>query len=136
MFDVSNDPWDTSKLGKSSLIILSEIYIGTDLVDVERIKFSIENYQSKFIDRVFSLEEQKYCQSKSYPEVHFAGKFAAKEAVIKSIKTSGYVKPITFKSIRIINKSDGSPFVNLDFDYKGSVKVSISHTETHAIAFA
>ena len=61
---------------------MSELYIGTDLVDVERIKFSIENYQSKFIDRVFSSEEQKYCQSKSYPEVHFAGKFAAKEAVI------------------------------------------------------
>ena len=115
---------------------MSELYIGTDLVDVDRIKFSIENYQSKFIDRVFSSDEQKYCQSKSYPEVHFAGKFAAKEAVIKSIKTSGYVKPITFKSIKIINKSDGSPYVNLDFDYKGSVKVSISHTETHAIAFA
>ena len=36
----------------------------------------------------------------------------------------------------IINNADGSPYVNLDLEYNGSVKVSISHTETHAIAFA
>lgn len=115
---------------------MSELYIGTDLIEVDRIKSSIEKYQSKFLDRIFSLEEQKYCQSKSDPAIHFAGKFAAKEAVVKSIKTSGYIKPIDFKSIRIINNSDGSPAVILDFDYKGSIKVSISHTERHAVAFA
>ncbi|MBD68055.1 MAG: holo-[acyl-carrier-protein] synthase [Candidatus Marinimicrobia bacterium] len=117
-------------------MILSELYIGTDLVDIDRIKISIEKYQIKFLNRVFSTEEQEYCQSKSNPAIHYAGRFAAKEAVIKSIKSSGFDQPIDLRSIRIINNADGSPYVNLDLEYNGSVKVSISHTETHAIAFA
>jgi len=115
---------------------LSELYIGTDLVDIDRIKISIEKYQIKFLNRVFSTEEQEYCQSKSNPAIHYAGRFAAKEAVIKSIKSSGFDQPIDLRNIRIINNADGSPYVNLDLEYNGSVKVSISHTETHAIAFA
>ena len=115
---------------------MSELYIGTDLIDIGRIKISIEKYQIKFLDRVFSAEEQEYCQSKSNPAIHYAGRFAAKEAVIKSIKSSGFDQPIALRSIRIINNADGSPYVNLDLEYNGSVKVSISHTETHALAFA
>jgi len=115
---------------------LSELYIGTDLVDIYRIKISIEKYQIKFLNKVFSTEEQEYCQSKSDPAIHYAGRFAAKEAVIKSIRSSGFDQPIDLRSIRIINNADGSPYVNLDLEYNGSVKVSISHTATHAIAFA
>ena len=115
---------------------MSELYIGTDLVDIDRIKISIEKYQTKFLDRVFSAEEQEYCQSKSNPAIHYAGRFAAKEAVIKSIKSSGFDKHIELRSISIINNADGSPHVDLDIKYNGLVKVSISHTETHAIAFA
>ena len=115
---------------------MSELYIGTDLVDIDRIQLSIEKYKTKFLDRVFSIEEQEYCQSKTNPPIHFAGRFAAKEAVIKSIKSSGYTYPIKLNSIKIISNSDGSPYVVLDQFFKGTVKVSISHTETHAIAFA
>ena len=115
---------------------MSELYIGTDLVDIDRIQLSIEKYRTKFLDRVFSKKEQKYCQSKSKPSIHFAGRFAAKEAVIKSIKSSGYAQPIEFNSIKIMNNPDGSPSVELDLPFKGNVKVSISHTDTYAIAFA
>jgi len=115
---------------------LSELYIGTDLVDIDRIQLSIDKYQTKFLDRVFSIKEQEYCKSKSKPSIHFAGRFAAKEAVIKSIKSSGYSQPIEFNSIKILNNPDGSPYVVFDIPFKGRVKVSISHTETHAIAFA
>ena len=115
---------------------MSELYIGTDLVDIDRIKISIEKYQIKFLNRVFSTEEQEYCQSKSNPAIHYAGRFAAKEAVIKSIKSSGFDHPIALRSIRIINNADGSPYVDIDIKFNGLVKVSISHTETHAIAFA
>jgi len=115
---------------------LSELYIGTDLVDIDRIQLSIDKYQNKFLDRVFSIKEQEYCKSKSKPSVHFAGRFAAKEAVIKSIKSSGYDQPIELNSISIMNNPDGSPNVALDKSFKGTVKVSISHTDTHAIAFA
>ena len=115
---------------------MPELYIGTDIVDIDRIKLSIEKYQTKFLDKVFSIKEQEYCQSKSKPFIHYAGKFAAKEAVIKSIKSSEYDKPIEFKSIIILNNSDGSPYCTLNLSFKGSVKVSISHTENHAVAFA
>jgi len=115
---------------------LSELYIGIDLVDIGRIQLLIEKYRAKFLDRVFSIKEQEYCKSKSKPSIHFAGRFAAKEAVIKSIKSSGYSQPIEFNSITILNNPDGSPYVDLELSFKIDVKISISHTETHAIAFA
>ena len=115
---------------------MSDLYIGTDIVDVERIKASIDNYSAKFVNKVFSLEEQEYCNSKSKPEIHYSGKFAAKEAIIKAIKSSGFDHALSLKDIKIINHSDGAPFVVLNFDYKGDVKVSISHTEMNAVAFA
>ncbi len=115
---------------------MSDLYIGTDIVDVERIKASIDNYSAKFVNKVFSLEEQEYCNSKSNPEIHYSGRFAAKEAIIKAIKSSGFDQSFRLKDIKIINHSDGSPHINLDFKYNGDIKVSISHTQTHAVAFA
>ena len=115
---------------------MSDLYIGTDIVDVERIKASIDNYSAKFVNKIFSPEEQEYCNSKSKPEIHYSGRFAAKEAIIKAIKSSGFDQEFSFKNIKIINHSDGSPYVKLDFKYKGDIKVSISHTQTHAVAFA
>ena len=115
---------------------MSELYIGTDIVDVERIKASIDNYSAKFKNKVFSPEEQEYCNSKSNPETHYSGRFAAKEAIIKAIKSSGFDQKFSLKNIKIINHLDGSPYVKLDFKCKGDIKVSISHIQTHAIAFA
>jgi len=115
---------------------LSDLFIGTDIVDVKRIKTSIDNYSAKFVNKVFSPEEQDYCNSKSNPEIHYSGRFAAKEAIIKAIKSSGFDQAFSLKNIIIINHSDGSPYVKLDFKYKVDIKVSISHTQTHAVAFA
>ncbi len=113
-----------------------DIYIGTDIVDVERIKSSIDNYPTKFVNRVFCLEEQEYCNSKSIPGIHYSGRFAAKEAIIKAIKSSGFGQAFSLSDIKIINHLDGSPYVKLNFDFKGDIKVSISHTQTYALAFA
>jgi len=115
---------------------LSDLYIGTDIVDVKRIKASVDNYSARFINKVFSQEEQSYCNSKSNPEIHYSGRFAAKEAIIKAMKSSGFEQKISLKDIVIINNNDGSPYVKLDFNYQGEIKVSISHTHTHAVAFA
>ena len=115
---------------------MSDLYIGTDIVDVERIKASIDNYPARFVNKVFSKEEQGYCNSKSKPEIHYSGRFAAKEAITKAIKSSGFEQAFTLKNIKIINHSDSSPYVKLDFNYQGEIKVSISHTQTHAVAFA
>ena len=115
---------------------MTEIFIGTDIVEVKRIKHLINRYKSKFLTKIFFITEQEYCNSRSIPEIHYAGRFAAKEAIIKAIKSSGFDQTFSLKDIKIINYSDGSPHVELDFEYKGDIKVSISHTQTHAVAFA
>ncbi len=115
---------------------ISDIFIGTDIVDVSRIKLSLEKSGKRFLDRIFSFAEQNYCNEKSSPEIHFSGKFAAKESIIKAIKSSGYKKVIPFNKIEIINSESGAPIVLLNIDFVGDCKVSISHTNTHAIAMA
>ena len=112
------------------------IYIGNDLVDVARIHSSINRFGKKFLDRIYSEYEQKYCMSKSKPEIHYAGRFAAKEAIIKSLKSSGYKLNIPFNCIEILSGDSGEPIVKLNFTINGLCRVSISHTESHAIASA
>ena len=113
-----------------------DIFIGTDIVEVSRIDSSISTSGKRFLNRIYTDIEQKYCDSKSNPSIHYAGRFAAKEAVMKALKSSGHNKPIPFTSIDVHSKNNGEPVVILNFDYKGKCKVSISHTDTYAIASA
>ena len=115
---------------------VSDIFLGNDLVEVSRILLSIDKNGKRFIDRIYTKHEQEYCNSKSKPEIHYAGRFAAKEAIIKALKSSGYKQPTPFCSIEIESGVDGKPIVNLHFLCKGKCRVSISHTESHAIASA
>tara|TARA_Y100001954_G_scaffold234932_1_gene291494 strand:- start:550 stop:804 length:255 start_codon:yes stop_codon:yes gene_type:complete len=79
----------------------SDIFLGNDLVEVSRILSSINKVGQKFIDRIYTMHEQDYCNSKSKPEIHYAGRFAAKEAVMKALKSSGFKQPTPFNSIEI-----------------------------------
>ena len=115
---------------------MHEIFIGNDLVDVFRIENSINTLGEKFLDRIYTKTEQDYCKSKQKPAIHFAGRFAAKEAIIKALKSSGYNKPIPLLSIDIQSGLNGEPIVKLDISCSGKCRLSISHTDTHAIAFA
>ena len=115
---------------------MSNFFTGVDIVDVSRIKKSIEDYKEKFLDKIFSKDEQMYCLSKSNPYIHFSGKFAAKEAVIKAVLNAENIKKISFSSIYIFNENNGAPIVKIKELPDINVKISISHTETQAIAFA
>ena len=114
----------------------NDIFIGTDIVEVSRIDSSINNSGKRFLNRIYTDIEQKYCDSKSNPSIHYAGRFAAKEAVMKALKSSGHYKPIPFTSIDVHSKNNGEPVVILSSDYKGKCRVSISHTDTFAMASA
>ena len=115
---------------------MSNYYPGVDIVDVNRIKRCIENYKERFLDRIFSKDEQFYCFSKSNPYIHFSGKFAAKEAVMKAFLPSENIKQISFLNISILNDNNGAPKVKIK-DLPGiDIQISISHTESQAIAFA
>ena len=71
---------------------------------------------------------------KSDPAIHFAGRFAGKEAIKKAILSSGILKHISIKKIEIIS-SDGIPQVNMKL-IKNDIKISISHTDNFATATA
>tara|TARA_B100000214_G_C23930218_1_gene610393 strand:+ start:501 stop:863 length:363 start_codon:yes stop_codon:yes gene_type:complete len=115
---------------------VDDIFIGNDLVEVSRIEKSINSLGKKFLDRIYTEVEQHYCQSKPHPSIHFAGRFAAKEAIIKAMQSSGYNKPIPFSSIAIHSGKNGEPIVFLDFTCNGKCKLTISHTDKYAIASA
>ena len=115
---------------------MPEIFIGTDLVEVSRIRSTIDNTGQRFLDRIYTNSEQEYCKSKANPAIHYAGRFAAKEAVMKAIKSSGFQDPIPICSIDIQSQDSGAPVVILELKQNGYCTVSISHTDSHAIASA
>ena len=115
---------------------MNNFYPGVDIVDVDRIKSSIEKYQDKFLSKVFNKEELDYCNSKSNPFIHFSGKFAAKEAVMKAVFSSKKLNSIGFKDISIINNNNGAPIVYIRGHSEKNINISISHTNDTAIAFA
>ena len=81
--------------------MVANLFIGTDLVEVSRIQSAIKESSERFLNRIYTPGEQKYCQSKASPEIHYAGRFAAKEAVMKALKSSGLYDPIAFSAIEI-----------------------------------
>ncbi len=117
---------------------MSDIYIGTDIVSVPRLKKIFNDSKDTFQNRIFTANEIDYCSRKTNPIIHFAGRFAAKEAITKAILSTQMIDSVKMKSIEIISGKNRKPEVNLTFDseLKFKCKVSISHTEEYAIAFA
>ena len=110
--------------------------IGIDIIDIKRIKKIIERYGDRFYTRILTEKEIKYCKSFSKPDLHFAGRFASKEAYSKSIGT-GISKDFRWKDIEILNDKRGKPYINhrVDNEYsKYKFEVSISHTDEYACA--
>ena len=110
-------------------------FIGIDLVKVKRINSIIERNGNTFLNRIFTITEQDYCNSNSNPSIHYAGRFAAKEAAKKALMSSGIKESISLKSIEIERKKNGEPIINTIFKYGWILKVSISHTDDYATAF-
>ena len=116
-----------------------KIKTGVDIIEIYRIKESIENLEDKFINKIFTQEEIKYCESKGRQKYqHYAARFAAKEAVFKAI--SGFVDnkySVDWKDIEVINDENGRPKINLksseNYDIE-SIDISISHCKEYAVA--
>lgn len=102
--------------------------VGVDIESIKRFKKSYKN--KNFLNLIFTEEEIKYCQSKKEPCISFAGKFCAKEAVIKAHR-----KKIPIKDIEIINLKSGKLEVRINGRTEDKIKCSISHTEDYTIAF-
>lgn len=114
--------------------------IGTDIIEIDRIEKILNRYGQKFLDRLFTVEEQKYCQKHRNFCQHFAGRFAAKEAVAKALGT-GISKNIIWTDIEIINNEQGKPQVYLSQKIRNeycdpTIHLSISHAKKYAVATA
>ena len=117
--------------------------VGTDIIEVDRIEKLIKEKGDKFLNRIYTKNEIDYCESKGLNKYqHYAGRFAAKEAVFKVLNgetDSG--NSLIFKNIEILNKNDGAPYVNILDDIKvdcfdTNVDISISHIKKYATATA
>lgn len=118
---------------------MPEIFIGTDIVSVPKIKEIIDSPNGeKFIKRIFTENEINYCNGKLNSLQHYSGRFAAKEAITKAILSSENIASIKMNSIEIVSGDNRRPEVNLieEYNFKYKCKVSISHTDKNAIAFA
>ena len=119
------------------MLTLNNLFIGTDIVEIERIKNSIDKYGLKFLEKIYTPREIKYCQNKENCYPHFAGRFAAKESIKKAIFSSKIINQIDFKSIEIVNNSHGVPKVKMNKALKiKDPQLSISHEKKYAVAFA
>ena len=116
---------------------------GIDLVDCPRIEQMIKRHGQRFIERVFTAAEQAYADANKDSVEKLAGRFAAKEAVLKLMGT-GWRGKIAWTDIEVVNNAAGQPQVTLDGEVKKiadglgitHISVSITHTANFAIASA
>lgn len=117
--------------------------IGIDVVEIDRVQSSIDEFGDKFIQRIFTQAEQEYCQKHKFPFKHYAARFAAKEAVSKALGT-GIGKDVAFTDIEVVKKESGEPEVVLHgagaaFAQSNNIeliKISLTHAEHYAAANA
>ena len=116
-----------------------KVTCGTDIIEIYRIKESIDNIGKKFLDKVFTTNEIEYCESKKNQKYqHYAARFAAKEAVFKAISNQLENKyDISWKDIEVINDENGRPSVTIsgiNIEKIENIDISLSHCKEYAIA--
>ncbi|HMD54905.1 MAG TPA: holo-ACP synthase [Phycisphaerae bacterium] len=116
---------------------------GVDLVEITRIAEMIERHGEHFLNRCFTPAEQEYCSSYKDAGPHYAGRFAAKEAIVKALGT-GFRGQINWTDMEILPDTEGRPILTLQGHIREAAgelgishwHVSISHTFEHAMASA
>lgn len=112
------------------------ISCGTDIIEISRIKQSIEKYEEKFKETIFTAKEVEYCEShKMQKYQHYAARFAAKEAIFKALSTR-IGSQYTWKDFEVLNDENGKPkvFLATEISNLEDIDISISHCKTYAVA--
>ena len=116
-----------------------KISCGTDIIEIYRIKESIEKLGEAFLKRVFTEDEIKYCESKKKQKYqHYAARFAAKEAAFKALSWKIDDKySISWKDFEVENNKEERPelkIIGIDLNDVEDIDVSISHCKDYAVA--
>ncbi len=118
------------------------VAVGTDLVSIPRIRAALARFRDRLYGRLYTPEERAEGEQRSVPEVHFASRFAAKEAVLKALGT-GWGGGIAWREIEVVGSQGKAPAVRLSgrarlvADEKGirHIHLSLSHDGEYALAF-
>lgn len=129
--------------GSSSEQFSRILGIGTDLVEIERIRAALDRHGQRFFERILRDTEFAYCKKQSDPSPHLAARFAAKEAISKAFGT-GIGEELGWMDLEICRDSSGRPWVQLHgkavdlMTRRGgrSIHLSLTHARDHAMAFA
>jgi holo-[acyl-carrier protein] synthase len=116
------------------------IGLGIDATDIPRIAATLERYGERFMNRIFTDGEIAYCRRRREPAIHFAGRFAAKEAAMKALGT-GHSQNVLWRDVEVV-RHGGPPQLNFHggaarrFAAMGaqSSLLTITHSETLALA--
>jgi holo-[acyl-carrier protein] synthase len=114
---------------------------GVDIVEIERLRKIIERQKDRFLSRVFTPEEQRFCNAHRDSAPHYAARFAAKEAVFKALGT-GWAKGVTWLDVEVLRERQDPPRLALKGEalkVSGNLgthkyHLSLSHSEIWAIA--
>lgn len=114
-----------------------KILIGTDIIEVDRVKDNILKHEDRFLDKIFTKGEIEYCESKKNQKYQsYAARFAAKEAVYKAI--SDYIKEdYAWKDFEVLKDENGRPKVkvHLNIENLEDIDISLSHCKEYAVAY-
>ena len=113
---------------------------GIDIVKIERIEKIINKWGASFTNRIFTHLERQYCEKKKNGYPSYAGRFAAKEALLKALGLG--LNGVSWKDAEVVNNQFGQPFLKLDGKLKkivsekkiGKIFLTISHTNEYAVA--
>ena len=116
------------------------IGLGLDATDIDRVSDVIERHGDRFLERIFTAQEIAYCLRRRVPAIHFAGRFAAKEAGMKALGT-GHSHGVLWRDVEVV-RGGGPP--QLQFHggaaerFKGmggrSSLLTITHSDDLALA--
>ncbi|MCK4934389.1 MAG: holo-ACP synthase [Simkaniaceae bacterium] len=114
--------------------------IGTDIIEIKRMRKAIKKHKEHFLDRLFSEKEQQDCENYKDPALRFSGRFAAKEAIAKALGV-GFGKKLKWLDMEIQNLETGQPVVKFSNDVEKrfnhpKIHISISHCKSYATAVA
>jgi len=112
--------------------------IGVDIIEIARVKRSIEELGNRFLDKVYTPGEIAYCDAKAHRFQHYAARFAAKEALSKALST-GWAGEFRWKDVEVMNEPSGQPAFLIHGTLSellsgASVMLSMSHSESHVVA--
>ena len=119
-----------------------QIRQGVDIVSVDRLEGVARRHGQRFLNRVFTREEQLYCESKRFKFEHYAARFAAKEAMMKAMEIRRQNR-LRFREIEVARRPTGKPEIAMTRESRkrfgvpetAKIELSMAHERTYAVSF-